>query len=325
MIEILTSHALNSIQDRGRIGARGLGVSTSGTMDPIALAVGNALLGNGGDSACIEVQTYPFRIRFRADAIFALTGADCAATLSQRKLLPWWCTQARQGDVLALNAPRRGARAYLTFAGGIDVPQIMGSRSTHMRAGFGGLDGRALRAGDVIPIGTLRSEFSRQPDFGAMPPDFAIGDASYRDKKCLKLRVLRAGEYDLFPPDVQAALWSTEWKINHQSDRTGYRLSGAKLTLPAPVELRSHGVIAGVIQVPPSGAPIIQMSDANTAGGYPKIGAVTQADLWRLGQAQPGSFIRFEEVDYDEAVAAMAPIEKYLADVSATGDLYRSC
>jgi biotin-dependent carboxylase-like uncharacterized protein len=325
MIEILTSHALNSIQDRGRFGARGLGVSTSGVMDPIALAVGNAILGNAEGLAGIEVQSFPFRIRFQADVIFAVTGADCGATLCGRKLPPWWCTQAREGDVLALCAPRRGARAYLTFAGGIDVPEIMGSRSTHMRAGFGGLDGRALAPGDVIPIGAPRSEFNRHPDFGAMPPDFAIGDARSSDNRCLTIRVLRAGEYDLFPPAVRRALWSTEWKINHQSDRTGYRLSGAKLMLPAPVELRSHGVMAGVIQVPPSGEPIIQMSDANTAGGYPKIGAVAQADLWRLGQARPGSFIKLEEVDYDAAVAAMAPVDRYLTHVSATADLYRSC
>jgi len=138
------------------------------------------------------------------------------------------------------------------------------------------------------------------------------------------VRVMRAGEYDLFSEAMQAAFWSTSWKISARSDRGGYRLTGGKLTLDAPVEMRSHGVVAGVVQVPPGGEPIIQMSDANTAGGYPKMAAVIQADLWRLGQAAPGSFIAFSEVSYQDAVAAMAPVNDYLAKLRATADLYRA-
>jgi 5-oxoprolinase (ATP-hydrolysing) subunit C len=324
MIEVLVSNALNSVQDRGRTGARRFGVSTSGAMDPVALAIGNAMLGNADDAAAIEVQTFPFSIRFQRDAKFAVTGADCAATLSGKPLPPWWCAQAREGDVLTLSAPRRWARVYLTFAGGIDVPVVMGSRSTHMRAGFGGLDGRALTVGDHLSIGTAPGGARGGMDFGVVPPDTAIKRCQDGKHGPLRIRALRAGEYDLFPSTVQAAFWSTEWKIGFQSDRGGYRLSGADLTLPAPVELRSHGVVAGVVQVPPSGQPIIQMSDANTAGGYPKIAAVIQADLWRLGQAPLGSLIVFEEVDYDEAVAAMHPIDAYIGDVCATADLYQS-
>ena len=324
MIEILTSHALNTIQDLGRIGARRFGVSTSGAMDPVALAAGNALLGNDGDAASIEVQTFPFRLRFGADIAFALTGVDCNAVLAGCAVPPWWCMRAKAGDILALAAPRRGARAYLTFEGGIDLPPVLGSRSTHIRAGFGGLDGRALQEGDIVPIGHTRREADRRFDFGAEPPDVAIAGPNPSEAGVLRVRVMRAGEYDLFSDAMQATFWSTTWRISPQSDRGGYRLTGDKLTLPAPVEMRSHGVVAGVVQVPPSGEPIIQMSDANTAGGYPKIAAVIQADLWRLGQARPGSLITFSEVDYREAVAAMRPVNDYIAGLRATADLYRA-
>jgi biotin-dependent carboxylase-like uncharacterized protein len=324
VIEILTSHALNTIQDLGRIGARRFGVSTSGAMDPVALAAGNALLGNDGAAASIEVQTFPFRLRFGADIAFALTGVDCNAVLAGRAVPPWWCMRAKAGDILALAAPRRGARAYLTFEGGIDLPPVLGSRSTHIRAGFGGLDGRALREGDIVPISHTRRKAAARFDFGAEPPEVAIAGANASEDGVLRVRVLRAGEYDLFSDDMQETFWSTTWKISLQSDRGGYRLAGAELTLPTPVEMRSHGVVAGVVQVPPAGAPIIQMSDANTAGGYPKIAAVIQADLWRLGQARPGSMIVFSEVDYREAVAAMTPVDDYIAGLRATADLYRA-
>ena len=324
MIEILTSAAFNTIQDIGRHGARRFGVSTSGAMDPVALAGGNALLGNDDNAAGIEIQTFPFRLRFQADATFALTGADHDSTLAGSSVRPWWCTRARAGDILAIGTPRRGARVYATFGGGLDVPPVLGSRSTHLRAGFGGLEGRTLQVGDVIPVGTPPHEAGHRFDFGAVPPDVAIAKSGLADDRVLRIRLMRAGEYDLFSEAAQAKFWSTRWKISARSDRGGYRLTGDRLILDAPVEMRSHGVVAGVVQVPPGGEPIIQMSDANTAGGYPKMAAVIQADLWRLGQATPGSFIAFSEVSYQDAVAAMAPVSDYLAKLRATADLYRA-
>ncbi|MEY9590659.1 biotin-dependent carboxylase-like uncharacterized protein [Bradyrhizobium yuanmingense] len=324
MIEILASPAFNTIQDLGRHGARRFGVSTSGAMDPVALAAGNALLGNDDNAAGIEIQTFPFRLRFLAETAFALTGADHDATLAGLSVRPWWCTRAKAGDVLAITAPRRGARVYTTFGGGIDVPRVLGSRSTHVRGGFGGLEGRTLQAGDVVPIGSSSHSGEGRFDFGVVPPDVAIEGAAPADDRVLRIRGMRAGEYDLFSEAIQATFWSTQWKISAQSDRGGYRLAGGKLTLDAPVEMRSHGVVAGVVQVPPAGEPIIQMSDANTAGGYPKMAAVIQADLWRLGQAAPGSVIAFTEVSYQDAVAAMAPVSDYLAKLRATADIYRA-
>ncbi|UPK38125.1 biotin-dependent carboxyltransferase family protein [Bradyrhizobium sp. 186] len=324
MIEILTSHAFNTIQDRGRHGARSLGVSTSGAMDPVALEAGNALLGNDRDAAGIEIQTFPFRLRFSRDTTFALTGADHDATLAGVTVPSWWCRRAKAGDILSISAPRRGARVYVTFGGGIDLPRVLGSRSTHLRAGFGGMEGRALQAGDIVPVGATQRADDGRVDFGVEPPDVATAGSGLPKERVLRVRVMRAGEHDLFSEAMRATFWSTTWKISARSDRGGYRLTGGKLTLDVPVEMRSHGVVAGVVQVPPAGEPIIQMSDANTAGGYPKMAAVIQADLWRLGQAAPGSFIAFSEVSYQDAVAAMAPVNDYLARLRATADLYRA-
>ena len=323
MIEVVSTLALNTVQDLGRFGARHYGVSTSGVMDPVAFVVGNVLLGNPDNAAGIEVQTFPFVVRFLADTSFAVTGADTAATLDDRDLPPWWSATARRGQTLTLRPPASGARAYLALAGGIDVPVILGSRSTHLRSEFGGFGGRSLQQADVLR--TLDGEGHAAPwksgGLGVVPPSFALPATS---DKVLPVRVLRAGEYDLFPADMQDRFWATEWKITHHSDRGGYRLSGQPLRLPAPVELRSYGLVAGIVQVPPSGEPIIQLSDANTAGGYPKIATVIEADLWRLGQARLGSFIRFEEVTYEAAVEAMAPVTDYVARIRRTADLYRS-
>lgn len=326
MIEILTSHAFNTVQDRGRFGARRLGVSTSGVMDPLALAAGNLMLGNDEGAAGIEVQTFPFRLRFAAATRFAVTGADCEARLAGRPLPPWWCCQAKAGDVLALGMPKRGARAYVTVPGGIAVPSVLGSHSTHLRAGFGGHEGRAIMVGDRLEIGSGDEAVVQRADFGLMPPEIALpGDRlDPVEPVRIAVRVLTAGEYDFFPAEMQRLFWDTAWKISLQSDRTGYRLTGARLLLPSPVEMRSHGVVSGVVQVPPAGEPIIQMSDANTAGGYPKMATVIEADLWRLGQAGPGARVQFVAVSYREAVAAMTPVEAYVADMARTAALYRA-
>lgn len=323
MIEIVATQALNTVQDLGRFGVRHFGVSTSGVMDSLAFRVANDLLGNPENAAVVEVQTYPFQVRFLADLAFAVTGADGTVTLEGRELPPWWSDWAKAGQVLTLGMPRTGSRTYLAIAGGFDVPVVLHSRSTHLRSGFGGHEGRSLQAGDILR--TLPCEDGAPKPLGVIPPGLVIpAPDAEAGETAMILRVVAAGEYDIFPRDMQERFWDTSWKISHQSDRAGYRLSGPPLELPAPVELRSYSLVAGIIQVPPSGIPIIQLSDANTAGGYPKIAAVIEADLWRLGQARPGGLIRFKDVTHEEAVAAMAPVEAYLANVRRSVDLYRA-
>lgn len=324
MIEILSTTALATVQDIGRTGALQWGVGTSGAMDPLALACGNILLGNPANAAAIEVQVFPFRIHFASACRFAVTGADCAAELDGSPLLPWWSHSSQEDQVLQLGLPQcgtwRGSRAYVCVAGGIDVPVVLGSRSTQLRGAFGGYQGRALRQGDKLPIGGRATSAQPALDVGIVPPALAL---PLEVDGVAAIRVLPASEYERFTPESRAAFWSNSWKITPQSDRYGYRLSGPTITPVAPMELRSHGIVPGVIQVPHGGQPIIQMRDAQPSGGYPKIATVVAADLWRLGQAPIGSRIRFIETTWAAAVAAMDESERWLQDVSRAVGLYR--
>jgi len=325
VIEILSSSALATVQDLGRAGALRWGVGTSGAMDPLALAAGNLLLGNEEGAAGIEVPVFPFRVRFTADCAFAVTGADCAARLDDVPLLPWWTHEARAGQVLQLGVPRqdgswRASRAYLCLAGGIDVPQVLGSRSTQLRGAFGGLAGRALRQGDALCAGRPGAG-QRVTGFGLVPPALML---PLQAGGMPAMRVLPAGEYQCYTEASRAAFWSEPWKITPQSDRYGYRLAGTPLEPVKPIEMRSHGIVPGVIQVPAGGQPIIQMCDAQPSGGYPKIGTVIEADRWRLGQAPIGSHIRFVETSWDEAVAALEQTRRWLDDARRLADLHRA-
>jgi biotin-dependent carboxylase-like uncharacterized protein len=331
MIEILSSAALATVQDRGRDGYLRFGVGTSGAMDRVALEIGNLLLGNPDDAASIEIPMFPFRVRFLEDVAFAITGADCDARLGDRPILPWWTIDAKQGDVLTIGIPVSGTRCYLSLAGGVDVPRVLGSRSTQLRGQFGGFNGRQLQKGDVLHAVGLEARPAWQSaasgGFGAVPPEYrlprpaatpAAGDGE------TVVRVLPAAEYDSYDAASLDAFWREGWKVTPQSDRYGYRLAGPTLIARTAIEKRSHGIVPGVIQVPHSGQPIIQLRDAQPSGGYPKIGTVIEADLWRLAQARIGTRIRFARTTYEEAVAALDEVERYLEKVRNLVGLFRS-
>jgi biotin-dependent carboxylase-like uncharacterized protein len=324
MIEVTTAGALTTVQDRGRFGCLRWGVGTAGAMDSAALAAGNILLGNDEDCAAIEVQVFPFRVRFHEECAFALTGADCAAQLDGAPLLPWCAYVARAGQELQLGPPQAGrwraSRAYLCFAGGVDVPKVLDSRSTQLRGAFGGLAGRALKRGDTLRA-VREGSVAIASGLGLVPPQIAL---PLQQDGCAAVRVLPAAEYNHYTPEAQAALWRTEWKITPQSDRYGYRLQGEALRPLAPLEMRSHGIVPGVIQVPPDGQPIVQMRDAQPTGGYPKIGAVIEADLWRLGQAPIGSRMRFVETTWEAALDALDELEAWLAQAARQVALHRN-
>lgn len=311
MIEIVEGAALATVQDLGRVGALNLGVGVAGAMDPMALAAGNVLVGNDEGAAAIEIPVFPFVVRFKGPTRFAVTGAHCAPTLDGAAVTPWYGAFAEAGQTLTLSVPGpsawRATRAYLCVAGGIDVPLVLGSRSTQMRGAFGGHEGRSLQSGDMVPS---RPAKAAAASFGLVPPVF---DLPLEVDGVPAVRVIPAAEYEAFTPQAQASLWSCPWKITPQSDRYGFRLAGDDLKPRVALELRSHGIVPGVIQVPHGGQPIIQMRDAQPSGGYPKIGVVIEADLWRLGQAPPGSRIRFVACTWDEALDASAANRRWLA------------
>ncbi len=322
MMEILSQSALTTVQDRGRFGALKWGVGTAGAMDRLALACGNLLLGNSQDAAGIEIQVLPFEARFDRECKIALTGATCEATLDGERVLPWSSARAKRGSLLRLGLPGavrwRGARAYICVEGGIDVPVVLGSRSTQLRGAIGGLDGRTLQKGDRLPFGPFSDAVQVPAGTGILPPSIAL---PLMVDGIPAVRVLPAAEYCGFKPESQSDFWLTPWKITPQSDRYGYRLAGPILEPVAPMELRSHGIVPGVIQVPHGGQPIVQMCDAQPSGGYPKIGTVVEADLWRLGQAPIGSPVRFIETGWDDALKALDEVTQWLSDVARCLDL----
>jgi biotin-dependent carboxylase-like uncharacterized protein len=238
------------------------------------------------------------------------------AKLDGAALIPWSAHVARAGQELHLAAPQAGpmraSRAYLCVAGGIDVAKVLDSRSTQLRGAFGGFEGRPLQRGDVLRTGATKHALVKAAcGLGLVPPQVAL--PLERDG-CRAIRVLPAAEYERYTPESRASFWSGEWKITPQSDRYGYRLSGVGLQANAPMEMRSHGIVPGVIQVPPDGQPIVQMRDAQPTGGYPKFATVIEADMWRLGQAPIGSRIRFVEATWDEAIDALDELDAWLAE-----------
>ncbi|USU07961.1 biotin-dependent carboxyltransferase family protein [Sphingomonadaceae bacterium OTU29MARTA1] len=320
MITVLATPPLNTVQDLGRSGHRSLGVGLSGAMDRLALRIGNILLGDAEGAACVEVQTFPFVARFEVETAFVVTGADAVLDLDGLRIWPWVVTAVAPGQVLTIRTPQAGARACLCVAGGIEVPAVLGSRSTQLRGAFGGIEGRALRSGDVLPIQAIPSPGG----YGAVPPSRFLGARNEEDGVVVtSLRAIPAADYAHFTDAAQARFWNGPWRITPQSDRVGYRLQGDALALQAPMELRSYGIVPGIVQVPPAGEPIVQMADANTAGGYPRMACVIEADLWKLAQARIGTAIRFERCDHADGVAAAIALERYLATLRSATALCR--
>jgi biotin-dependent carboxylase-like uncharacterized protein len=308
LIEVLSVVGPASVQDLGRFDQYRFGVGTSGAMDDVALRAGNILLGNDENAAGIEIPMMPFRLRFGRDMAFALTGAGVEAEIAGRSIPPWWRSHARARDTLTIKTMPRGARCYLTVGGGIDVPMVLGSRSTQFRGEFGGFHGRPLQLGDILPCTASTATIG---ELGVEPADVTLAQSNASAEETI-VRVVIAGEYDAFDGAAQELFWRSSWKITPQSNRYGYRLQGPAVRPISPIEKRSHGIVPGVIQIPPNGQPIIQMRDAQTSGGYPKIATVIRADLWRVGQARLGGKLRFEQTTYADALTAEAEMSAYL-------------
>jgi biotin-dependent carboxylase-like uncharacterized protein len=319
MIEILSNGALNSIQDCGRSAHLGSGVCISGVMDRPAMALANLMLGNPADAAGIEVTIFPLRIKVHSDLWLTCTGATAPVTVGSRTYASWWLVQARSGDVITIGPPQIGSRVFLAVCGGFDVPLLLGSRSTDLKSGFGGVEGRGLRKGDQIKV------MAHEADPGArsigLAPASRMRYANELAENVVRVRAMAAAEYREFSDAARSALTSTDYKLTSDCNRQGYRLEGEKLGLVRPLELLSHPVVPGVVQVPPSGQPIVQMAEANTIGGYPKIACVIEADLWRLAQLRPGQRVRFELVDHSAAVDASRELETEINRLDQALDL----
>jgi len=310
---------LASVQDLGRHGHRQLGICPGGALDVLALTLANRLVGNADGAAGLEITMGGCELRFETPTRIALVGDGFDARLDDAPLWPCWSVPVAAGEVLRLaganaaGVKKAGLRSWLAVAGGIDVPLVLGSRSTDLKAGFGGHEGRALRKGDRLALGPTAldtARLARRP-FGLRGPDWGS-----EEDESIALRVLPGPEFDQFTTASQAQLWSERWRITTQSNRMGSRLAGPELKRKRSADMLSSGVIPGTIQVPPSGLPIILMGDAQTTGGYPRIGVVIRADLWKLAQAPLEGRLRLVQVDMAEALEAWAEQQRYLAQVA---------
>ena len=313
VMEIAEPGMLTTVQDRGRYGFQRFGVPVSGAMDEFALRAANVMVGNDQGAAGLEMTVVGPHIRFLTDAWFAVTGADLSATLDGEPVPRWQAVEARAGSELTFDDMRDGMRAYLAVAGGIDVPTVMGSRSTYVKASIGGVDGRALRSGDLI------SAFPGERDEGFVPRGLPRGYKAPAYGGRHRVRAIPGPQHEAFGPDGMDALFSSSYKISLESDRMGYKLEGPAIRHRTGPDIVSDGNPPGAIQVPGDGTPTILMADRGTTGGYTKIATVISADLGTLAQAVPGQSITFETVSIEEAHELLREREAALTAIAEGG------
>ena len=319
-ISVLKPGLLTTVQDLGRFGYQKEGLVVSGALDAAALRTANLLVGNPEAAAGLEITLRGPALRFETDTLLALAGADLGASLGGRPVPLGRPVAVRAGTVLAFEKPKASGRAWLAVAGGVAVPLVLGSRATYLRAALGGLAGRALLAGDELPVGEW-SATGRQL-FGNILPATAADWAAARwygpNSPLARLgaplvvRALPGPEYAQFAPESQRAFWEEIFTITTEADRMGARLSGPSLARATATELLSSAVTFGTVQVPAGGQPIVLLADCQTTGGYPRLAQVISADLARLAQALPGTRLRFQPVALAEAQALYLAQEQRL-------------
>lgn len=317
-IRVLSPGLLTTIQDLGRWGYQKFGVVVGGAMDPFACRVANWLVGNEEGAAVLEITLLGPKLLFTEDTLLSLCGANLSPRVNGYPLPLWRTIWVRRGSVLSFGAPVAGCRAYLAVAGGFDLCPVMGSRSTYLRAGLGGWKGRALQAGDELPVqpptalaqSAMKSLLRQKGWREAKSPFVASHWTIHRDifppyQRHPCLRVLRGPQFSWFTPQSQELFFRETFQVTTQSDRMGYRLVGPMLQLSESMELISEAVTWGTIQVPAGGQAIILMADRQTTGGYPKIAQVAAVDWPVLAQVAPGEMLRFRELSLAAAEHAL--------------------
>ncbi|MDF9840758.1 MULTISPECIES: biotin-dependent carboxyltransferase family protein [unclassified Paenibacillus] len=308
-ISVLQPGMLTSIQDLGRYGYQKYGVIVSGAMDTYSLRTANLLVGNDEAEAALEMTLMGPSLLIKNDTLLAITGGDLSPVIDKQPVPMWRPLYVKGGSVLEFGACKSGCRAYLAVAGGYHIPAVMGSKSTYLRAGIGGYEGRALKEGDELALETMGEKSKRlmrslQKSAGedtlASTPWYA-GGSILKHAGDILVRVTRGSQFERFDDVSRNRLYSEPFQITPQSDRMGYRLSGPALQLEEPFEMISEGVCLGTVQVPPDGNPIILLADRQTVGGYPSIAQVAVVDIALIAQMKPGQKLAFQEITAREA------------------------
>jgi biotin-dependent carboxylase-like uncharacterized protein len=303
-VDIVAPGLMTSLQDLGRFGSQALGMPVAGATDPIALRIANAILGNPENTAALEIGYLGPTLIAAAEGVRVVLGGRAKLTLQPagdgeaRSLKPWRSLLMKRGDRLTIGAVEDGSVAYLAVAGGFAVAPFMGSLSTYMRSGLGGFEGRALKAGDRLPLNAVATEgdereLAEDIDYGSGP-----------------VRVVLGPQEDRFTAKGVETFLSATYAVTKEADRMGIRLEGDSVEHTRGADIASEGVVTGSIQVPGNGKPIILMADRQTTGGYTKIATVISADLPRVGRMKPGDTLSFAAIEVAAAEAIRHAQEK---------------
>jgi antagonist of KipI len=306
-VRVLRPGLLTTVQDTGRWGAQSRGVPPAGPMDPWSHRLANALVGNAADAATLEVTLKGPELEFADERITAVAGAQFAIDVDGKGQSPNTAFIVPAGARLRVGARRIGARGYLAVAGGFAVPEVLGSRATHLVSRLGGLEGRALAAGDSLPLGVPGGPKPRLGGEAALP----------ESGRPTRVRVLPGPHADKFSPDALSALQSAPYTLGTDSDRMGFRLNGPRLSHANGADIISDVTPLGVLQVPASGQPVLLMADRQTTGGYAILATVISADIGLAGQLVPGDQIQFAACTLQEAMAALIRQEQALLAIEA--------
>ncbi len=292
-LQVLAAGPLSTVQDLGRYGYQEIGLPPSGALDDLALQLGNSLLGNSPGEAGLEMTLVGGTFQCLSDGLVAITGADMGARINDRPAPLWETLALEAGSTLKFGMVKKGCRGYLTFAGGLDLPSFLGSKSTYLRGRIGGFEGRKLEKGD-----SLRGRGSKRdaPAGLKLPADFLPPYGPPWD-----LRVVLGPQKERFAPEGIQTFLQTSYRLSPNADRMGARLEGGTVRSDGALDIISDPIPPGAVQIAGDGLPIIMLADRQTTGGYAKIATVISVDLWKLGQAKPGDSICFRSISLGEA------------------------
>lgn len=312
-LRILRPGLLTTVQDGGRFGLQHLGVVPCGAMDPVALELANGLVGNRSDEAVLEITVLGPEIVFETDALIALCGAEMEARLGGVPMPANRPVLVATGTVLNARRTTLGSRAYLAVAGGIALAPMLGSRSTYLPAKFGGMEGRALRAGDILPLVENVSSLSQKRYESLKNKKDITGLRTLRTvswsapaltlpaREPILIHAMEGRHHELFDAAARRAFFDATWKVTPDSNRMGFRMAGPVLARSEAGEILSEPTCLGTVQVPANGMPIALMADHQTTGGYPKIAEIAAADVPRLAQLAPGGSVQFARCTLEQA------------------------
>lgn len=309
-IKIISPGLMTTVQDLGRYGYQQYGVSVSGAMDYVAARLANILAGNDENEGLLEITFTGPQIEFMSHEVIAISGGDLQPLVNDMPVRMNQSLAVKRGDILSFKGIKSGCRSYLAFGGGLDLPLVMGSKSTFLKGGIGGYEGRPLKAGDIINIGS-----PSEPTAGFLGRD---GNNFYAyEEGRIKIRLVLGPQDSAFTDQGIETIFSSEYRVGNNSDRMGYTLEGPVIHHKDGADIISDGIAMGAVQVPSKGNPIIMMADRQTTGGYTKIGNVISVDLPKVAQARPGDTIVFERVSLMEAQKLYKDLEDKFTSLKA--------